>query len=481
MHESKVEARVGQRQQAGHRGAIGGSDVDEDGILDEAQRRQDEVRMDIEAAATALVGEDRDDARRARVAGRRRSPQPVLGTAILLRGLGGRGRAGGGRDAVGVDQGPDGRAAAGSWGRRRGIRASRRRGLIRNSRRESDFGFRARLRPALRRPVEEGGDEVRGRDLGRGLLPALQLQAGHRLLVMLDILAVPRVETVEEVELAQLALADLGAPDPAPLAIPQDDGDDGRLARAHHGALEMVRPVDRPIERARGGCQLGERIVEFVVLAAVAEDAQDPAGNDPDEVKHGVPDRQDVRLGVLSEIPLRLPDTGLRHVVVRVPLTPGAALVGRADDLLADRAVLRLDLPGGADLQEAGLGRGIAGTMDHERQVSLDEAAFRRHPVIGGAAGLVHQDSERRRATLCEPAVARGLGKKAELPQAVAGRGPVDRRLRREPAGLLFRGGGRRGQRAAGLAGSQQPERRGHDRHVPQPCAREPHRHGAIR
>src|SRR5690606_6700819 len=173
---------------------------------------------------------------------------------------------------------------------------------------------------------DQGGDQGRDRRLGRLLTPVLELLPAERAGAVLLVVAIARVEAIEDGELAHFPLPDPGAPDAAAAHDAQRDPDRGLLAGPHGAALDVVGGADGAIARARRLLQGGQRVLDVVVLAELIEGRDHAADQQPDQIEHRVADAQNAGAPPPA-LALGGAQARLRRVVVGVLLGANAALV----------------------------------------------------------------------------------------------------------------------------------------------------------
>jgi hypothetical protein len=245
---------------------------------------------------------------------------------------------------------------------------------------------------------------------------------------VLLVVLVARIEAVQQVELAQLPLAKLGAPGPTVLPVDQLHRE-GRLAPpAQHGTLELVGPIDRLLGRARRLGEIGERGVDLLLIADLTEARQHAADHDPDQVEHRIADPEEVR-AIVPQLALGLAEARSGNVVLRIAFGAHAGLQQREDLVTADLANLGLDIVSGQDLEGAGR-RGCLGGVRRQGQIGDHRLVIRRQPPLERAA-LPRQHGDWRPIPLGERAALDRSLERAELLKAVAGLRPVDRLRRR--------------------------------------------------
>ena len=196
------------------------------------------------------------------------------------------------------------------------------------------------------------------------------------------VVAIARVEPLDDSELAALALAQLGTPDPAARALEQRDRDGRLLAGEHRRLLELVRAIGRQVARARRRDQLVHRLVDLAVAAALVEARDEAVDHRAEQVEHRVADLEDAEPVVLRRA-LGLAQAQLGGVVLGVALAADPALIERAHAVAPDQAMPDPLIPRLLDHQEAGRLelRGAVPLMDLERQVRGDLDARQGEPV----------------------------------------------------------------------------------------------------
>ena len=280
-------------------------------------------------------------------------------------------------------------------------------------------GLDAALRQA--RPgasVEQRSHDAREPDRRRLLAPALQAVAGDAARAMLLVVLVARVEAVQQVELAQLPLAKLGAPGPAVLPVDQLHREARLAPPAQHGALELVGAIDRPLGRARRPGQLGERGVDPLLIPDLPEARQHAADHDADQVEHRIADPEQLRVVGVPQLALRLAQADGGHVVLRIALRAHAGLQQGEDLVAADLADLGPDVPRGQYLERAGARTCLGGIRD-QRQIGDHRFGLRLQPPLERAA-LRGQDRDRGPIAFGERAALDGGLQQTELLEAVA-------------------------------------------------------------